>query len=94
MIEKTIKSIFDRFFLDEINLEKVGSDGLDHNNLRLYKKCKGSFKQELYPSKVNNRNQRSWLSRYISAHNLRIESGRYISTRYSLGTANMYILSE
>ena len=58
----------------------IGQDGLDHNKLRLYKTFKGSFKQEPYLSIVNNRNQRAWLSRYrISAHILRIESGRYTS---------------
>ena len=35
IIEKRIKSNVDRFFLDEINLIKRGSDGLDHNKLRL-----------------------------------------------------------
>ena len=80
MIEKKVNSKFDRYFLDEINKVKLGSDGLDHNKLRLYKHFKGSFKQEPYLSLVTNRNQRSWLSRYrISAHNLRIESGRYTS---------------
>ena len=80
LIEKTVNSKFDRYFLDEINKVKLGSDGLDHNKLRLYKHFKGSFKQEPYLSLVTNRNQRAWLSRYrISAHNLRIESGRYTS---------------
>ena len=80
IFDKSIKSKFDRFFLDEINLIKIGSDGLDHNKLRLYKNLKGSFKQEPYLSDVQNRNQRAWLSRYrTSAHNLRVESGRYTS---------------
>ena len=71
---------FDRFFLDEINENKIGSDGLDHNKLRSYKKLKGSFTQEPYITNINNRNQRAWLSRYrTSAHNLRIETGRYTS---------------
>ena len=39
---------------------------------------KGSFKQEPYITNVGNRNQRVWLSRYrTSAHNLRVETGRY-----------------
>ena len=80
IFDKSIKSKFDRFFLDEINLTKIGSDGLDHNKLRLYKNLKGSFKQEPYLSDVQNRNQRAWLSRYrTSSHNLRVESGRYTS---------------
>ena len=80
LIDKSIKSKFDRFFLDEINEIKIGSDGLDHNKLRLYKTFKGSFKEEPYISNIKNRNQRMWLSRYrTSAHNLRVESGRYTS---------------
>ena len=79
-LDKNIKSKFDRFYLDEINVVKTGSDGNDHNKLRLYKTFKGSFKQEPYISNVKNRNQRAWLSRYrTSAHNLRVESGRYTS---------------
>ena len=78
--ERKIDSKFDRFFLDEVNKVNIGPDGLDHNKLRLYKTFKGSFRQEPYLSIVKNRNQRAWLSRYrISAHNLRIESGRHTS---------------
>ena len=78
IIDKNIKSKFDRFFLDEINQNKIGTDGLDHNKLRLYKKLKGSFKIEPYVLQIRNRNQRQWLSRYrISAHTLGIEIGRY-----------------
>ena len=77
-IDSSIKSKFDRFFLDQINLKKIGSDGLDHNKLRLYCTFKGSFKQEPYITNINNRNQRVWLCRYrTSAHNLRVETGRY-----------------
>ena len=78
LIEKTVNSKFDRYFLEEINKVNLGADGSDHNKLRLYKHFKGSFTPEPYLSLVKNRNQRAWLSRYrISAHNLRIESGRY-----------------
>ena len=78
IIDKNIKSKFDRFFLDEVNQNKIGTDGLDHNKLRLYKKLKGSFKIEPYIEQIRNRNQRQWLSRYrISAHSLGIEIGRY-----------------
>ena len=78
IIDKCLKSKFDRFFLDEINEIKTGADGFDHNKLRFYKTLKGSFKQEPYVTKILNRNQRAWLSRYrTSAHNLRIETGRY-----------------
>ena len=46
----------------------------------MYKLLKGSFKQEPYITNIKNRNQRAWLSRYrTSAHNLRVESGRYTS---------------
>ena len=78
IIDKIIKSKFDRFFLDEINKTKIGHDGSDHNKLRLYKTLKGTFCQEPYVTKITNRNQRSWLSRYrTSSHCLRIELGRY-----------------
>ena len=79
-IDKILKSRFDRFFLDEINCCKVGTDGLDHNKLRFYKTIKGSFSPEPYIVKINNRNQRAWLSRFrTSAHRLRIETGRHTS---------------
>ena len=78
VIGKNLKSRFDRFFLDEINMIKLGNDGQDHNKLRFYNKLKGSFKIEPYILKIKNRNQRQWLTRYrTSAHTLRIESGRY-----------------
>ena len=78
VIEKNIKSKFDIFFLDKINQVKRGTDGLDHNKLRLYKQLKGSFKIEPYITNITHRNQRAWLSRYrTSAHPLRIETGRY-----------------
>ena len=80
ILDKIIKSKFDRFYLDEINQIKLGSDGNDHNKLRLYKTLKGSFSQEPYITNISNRNQRAWLSRYrTSAHNLRVEQGRYTS---------------
>ena len=79
-IDRLIKSKFDRFFLDEINQENIGSDGLDHNKLRLYKTLKGSFSQEPDIKNINNRNQRSWLSRFrTSAHGLRVETGCHTS---------------
>ena len=78
IIDKNIKSKFDRFFLDQINQTKLGPDGLDHNKLRIYKTLKGSFSQEPYITNIKNRNQRAWLTRYrTSAHCLRIELGRY-----------------
>ena len=78
VIEKNIKSKFDIHFLDKINQVKRGTDGLDHNKLRLYKQLKGTFRIEPYITNITNRNQRAWLSRYrTSAHHLRIETGRY-----------------
>ena len=80
IIEKSIKSKFDRFFLDEINQIKIGTDGQDHNKLRLYKTLKGSFTQEPYITNIINRNQRAWLSRFrTSAHHFRVETGRHTS---------------
>ena len=77
-VDKILNSKFERFYLDQINLIKIGSDGIDHNKLRLYKLLKGSFGQEPYVTNIKNRNQRAWLSRYrTSAHNLQIEQGRY-----------------
>ena len=78
-LNKKLNSVFDRFWLDQINAPKLGADGLDHNKLRFYKTLKGSFTQEPYITKIQNRSQRSWLTRYrVSAvPNLRLESGRY-----------------
>ena len=76
---KRLHSVFDRYWLDQINAPKLDSDGVDHNKLRFYKTLKGSFTQEPYISKVQNKSQRAWLTRYrVSAvSNLKIESGRY-----------------
>ena len=77
--DKTLKSHFDRFWLDQVNNSKIGNDGKDHNKLRFYKTIKGSFSPEPYVSNVRNRSQRAWLSRFrVSAvANLRVEAGRY-----------------
>ena len=73
-----VRSKFERFWLDKIQHVKLGPDGQDHNKLRLYKKFKGSFKEEPYLSLVLNRNQRCKLSRMrISTHHLQIEKGRW-----------------
>ena len=75
-----LKSAFDIFYLDQINQVKIGADLLDHNKLRLYKHLKGTFRVEPYIENICNRSQRAWLSRYrVSAHHLRIETGRYSS---------------
>ena len=73
-----LKSKFERFWLDKINELKLGTDQIDHNKLRTYKTFKASFKREPYLDLVNNRNQRSYLTRLrVSSHNLGIERGRY-----------------
>ena len=79
LLGKKLNSVFDRFWLDQINVKKLDSDGVDHNKLRFYKTLKGSFTQEPYITNILNRSQRAWLTRYrVSAvSNLRIESGRY-----------------
>ena len=78
IIDRILKSKFDRFFLDQINKVKIGADGLDHNKLRLYKTLKGSFQREPYIENIKNRNQRHRLSRYwTSAHTLQTEMGPY-----------------
>ena len=51
LIDNILRSKFDRFYIDEINKVKIGTDGLDHNKLRFYKKLKGSFRIEPY---INN----------------------------------------
>ena len=78
-LNKKLNSVFDRFWLDQINAPKVGNDGIDHNKLRFYKTLKGSFTQEPYITNIENKSQRAWLTRYrVSAvPTLRMESGRY-----------------
>ena len=73
-----LNGIFDRFWLDQINLFKNTGDNTDHNKLRFYKTLKGCFKAEPYLDLVQNRNQRSSLTRLrISAHSLEVERLRY-----------------
>merc|ERR1712208_153499 len=81
IIGSKVKSVFDRFWLDQVNSPKLGPDGLDHNKLRFYKTLKGSFTLEPYVKNIRNKSQRAWLTRYrVSAvPNLRMESGRYTS---------------
>ena len=78
-IKSKMQSIFDRFYLDQINAFKPSNvDDLNHNKLRTYATLKGSFKREPYFDLVQSRNQRSWLSRLrCSAHHLEIEQGRW-----------------
>ena len=79
-LDKRLKSCFVVFYLSQINQVKIGNDSLDHNKLRFYKHLKGTFRTEPYIENICNRSQRAWLSRYrVSAHRLRIETGRYSS---------------
>ena len=80
-IKKSLKSIFDRFYIDQINEQKIGNDSINHNKLRLYATVKGSFTREPYLDLVQSRNQRAWLSRLrCSGHHLEIEQGRWSKT--------------
>ena len=49
-----LSSLFDRFWLDEINATNIGSDGEDHNKHRFYKSIKSSFKIEAYLEFISN----------------------------------------
>ena len=84
-IKKKVQSIFERFYIDQINEFKTSnSDSLNHNKLRLYATFKGSFSREPYIDLVQSRNQRAWLSRLrCSAHHLEIEQGRWKKTPIS-----------
>ena len=73
-IKCKLNGIFDRFWLDQINQPNIGSDNIDHNKLRFYKTFKTCFKAEPYVELVQNRNQRSNLTRMrTSANSLEIE---------------------
>ena len=77
-VRKRVKSIFDRFWLDEINSVKADNLGVNRNKLRLYSTLKSSFSREPYLDLVQSRNQRSFLTRLrCSAHHLEIEKLRY-----------------
>jgi hypothetical protein len=78
IIKKRVKSIFDRFWLDEVNLIKADNNGVNHNKLRFYSTLKSSFSREPYLDLVQSRNQRSFITRLrCSAHRLEIEKMRY-----------------
>ena len=75
--QKRVKSVFDRFWLDEVNREKL-VNGINTNKLRFYTNLKSCFSREPYIDLVQSRNQRSFLTRIrCSAHNLEIEKLRY-----------------
>ena len=75
----SLKSRFDRFWLDSVNLTRTSqNDTNNHNKLRTYMLFKGSFTKEPYIDLVRNRNQRSFLSRLrTGSHHLNIEKGRW-----------------
>jgi len=79
VLNTRLNSIFDSYWLTQINAQKVGADGLDHNKLRFYKSLKSSFTEEPYICDVTNKSQHAWLTRFrVSAvTNLKMESGRY-----------------
>ena len=77
-IKTKLNSSFERFWLDQIKEVRIGKDNQDHNKLRFYKTIKTCFKTEPYIELVNNRNQRSNLTRIrTSAHTLEVELLRY-----------------
>ena len=77
IIKKRVKSVFDRFWMDEVNADKI-VNGVNSNKLRFYTTLKSSFSKEPYLDLVLSRNHRSFLTRLrCSAHHLEIEKLRY-----------------
>ena len=75
---RCVKSHFERYWLDEIKLSRLGTDGEQHNKLLTYSSFKCHFSLEPYMTLVKNRNQRCQLSRLrVSAHRLGCEIQRY-----------------
>ena len=74
-----LKSQFDRYWLDCINMAKTKDQDLsDHNKLRTYKTYKSSFTREPYIDLIRNRNQKSSLTRLrTGSHFLGVERGRW-----------------
>ena len=80
-IKNAVQSKFSNFWKQEISREKLDDNGINRNKLRFYQTLKSSFTTEPYIQLICNRNQRAWLTRMrISAHSLRIETGRYVKT--------------
>ena len=79
-IKKRVRSLFDRFWLDEVHRVKADINGINHNKLRFYSTLKSSFSREPYLDLAQSRSQRSFLTRLrCSAHHLEIEKMRYTS---------------
>ena len=77
IVKKRVQSVFDRFWLEEINAVKFVNDH-NSNKLRFYSSLKSSFSKEPYFDLVKSRNHRSFLTRLrCSAHRLEIEKLRY-----------------
>ena len=75
--KKRVQSVFDRFWIEEINDEKI-VNGANTNKLRFYSTLKSSFSKEPYFDLADSRSQRSFLTRLrCSAHTLEIEKLRY-----------------
>jgi hypothetical protein len=73
-----LRTVFEKFWHEQVNKVKLGPDNKNHNKLRTYSTLKQRFGQEPYVNLVRNRNQRMHLTHLrISAHNLGIERGRY-----------------
>ena len=86
-INRFIKGIFERCWLDKLNEVRIGPDGFDHNKLRTLKSFKSSFTTEPYLTLVRNRNQRMFLSGFrLSASNLDVERLRYTNVPFSSWT--------
>ena len=85
-LNRKLHSLFDRFWIDQVGADKTGSDGIDHNKLRFYKKLKSSFTQEPYIANIVNKSQRAWLTRY------RVSAVPLYETCYSCYLKNLQIL--
>ena len=54
--KKRVKSVFDRFWIDEVNAEKI-INGVNTNKLRFYSTLKASFSREPYFNLANSISQ-------------------------------------
>ena len=80
-LKEWMRAKFATLWKQDLHKEKLEENGLDHNKLREYRKYKNEFVMEPYLKMVQNRNQRCDLTRLrLSAHHLRIETGRWVNT--------------
>ena len=69
---------FSQYWLNQVQANRPGPDGENHNKLQTYGSFKSHFGTEPYIELVRNRNQRCNLSRLrVSAHRLGVEVLRY-----------------